>query len=166
MATETRPTPVRGPLGRTSPTPHRDFVEKVTGTLPYADDWSFAGILHGVVVRARVPCARIASIDVSAARELPGVRAVLTAADIPHNAISEEASGLGIEQTVQPVLAGQRIRYDGEPGACIAAENMVAAVEAAGLVDVEYEDDEGVFTIDEALADGAPSGHPGGHTKV
>jgi nicotinate dehydrogenase large molybdopterin subunit len=160
------PVPARGPLGRTSPVPHRDFVEKVAGTLPYADDWGFPGILHGVVVRARVPCARIAGIDTSAAREVPGVRAVLTAADIPHNAISEEASGLGIEQTVQPVLAGERIRYDGEPVACIAAESMVAAVEAAGLVEVEYQDDEGVFTIDEALADGAPSVHPGGNTYV
>src|ERR1700759_3044066 len=127
MATETRPTPGRGPLGRTSPTPHRDFVEKVTGTLPYADDWSFAGILHGVVVRARVPCARIASIDVSAARAGPGVRAGLPAADIPHSAIPEEAPALGIEQTLQPVLAGDRTRYDGEPVACIAAESMVAA---------------------------------------
>ena len=160
------PPPVRGPLGRTSPVPHRDFVEKVAGTLPYADDWGFPGMLHGVVVRARVPCARIASIDTTAARAVPGVRAVLTAADIPHNAISEEASGLGIDQIVQPVLAGERIRFDGEPVACIAAETPVAAVEAAGLVDVEYEDDEGVFTIDEALADGAPSVHPGGNSYV
>ena len=132
----------------------------MAGTLPYADDWGFPGMLHGVVVRARVPCARIASIDTTAARAVPGVRAVLTAADIPHNAISEEASGLGIDQIVQPVLAGDRIRYDGEPVACIAAETPVAAVEAAGLVDVEYEDDEGVFTIDEALADGAPERAP------
>ncbi len=160
------PVPARGPLGRTSPVPHRDFVEKVAGTLPYADDWGFPGMLHGVVVRARVPCARIASIDVSAAREVPGVRAVLTAADIPHNAISEEASGLGIDQIVQPVLAGERIRFDGEPVACIAAETPGAAVEAAGLLDVEYEDDEGVFTLDEALADGAPSVHPGGNRYI
>ena len=160
------PPPVRGPLGRTSPVPHRDFVEKVAGTLPYADDWGFPGMLHGVVVRARVPCARIASIDTAAARAVPGVRAVLTAADIPHNAISEEASGLGIDQIVQPVLAGERIRFDGEPVACIAAETPGAAVEAAGLLDVEYEDDEGVFTLDEALADGAPSVHPGGNSYV
>ena len=112
-------------------------------------------------LRARSP----ASIPLQAL-EVPGVRAVLTAADIPHNAISEEASGLGIDQIVQPVLAGDRIRYDGEPVACIAAETRCAAVEAAGLVDVEYEDDEGVFTIDEALADGAPSVHPGGNSYV
>jgi nicotinate dehydrogenase large molybdopterin subunit len=162
----TAPPPARLPLGRTSPVPHRDFVEKVAGTLPYADDWGFPGMLHGVVVRARAACARIASVDTSQALELPGVRAVLTAADIPRNAISEEASGLGIDQIVQPVLAGDRIRYDGEPVACIAAETPGAAVDAAGLVEVEYEDDEGVFTIDEALADGAPSVHPGGNSYI
>ena len=161
-----RPVPARGPLGRTSPVPHRDFVEKVAGTLPFADDWGFPGVLHGVVVRARVPSARIASVDTSQALEVPGVRAVLTAADIPHNAISEEASGLGIDQIVQPVLAGERVRYDGEPVACIAAETPGAAVEAAGLVDVEYEGAEGVFTIDEALADGAPAVHPGGNRYI
>jgi xanthine dehydrogenase molybdenum-binding subunit len=160
------PPPARGPLGRTSPIPHRDFVEKVAGTLPYADDWGFPGMLHGVVVRARAACARIASIDTAQALALPGVRAVLLAADIPHNAISEEASGLGIDQIVQPVLAADRIRYDGEPVACIAAETPGAAVQAAGLVEVEYEDDDGVFTIDEALADGAPSVHPGGNNYI
>ena len=39
--------------------PHSDFIEKVAGTLPYADDWGFPGMLHGVVVRAQLPCARI-----------------------------------------------------------------------------------------------------------
>jgi CO/xanthine dehydrogenase Mo-binding subunit len=160
------PPPARLPSGRTSPVPHRDFIEKVAGTLPYADDWGFPGMLHGVVVRARVPCARIASIDTSAAREVPGVRAVLTAADIPHNAISEEASGLGIDQIVQPVLAGERIRYDGEPVAVIAAETPGAAVQAAGLVDVEYEDTHGVFDIDAALAEDAAQVHPGGNRYV
>ncbi len=160
------PAPARLPSGRTSPVPHRDFVEKVAGTLPYADDWGFPGMLHGLVVRARVPCARITGIDVDAAKAVPGVRAVLTAADIPHNAISEEASGLGIDQIIQPVLAGEEIRYDGEPVAAIAAETPGAALEAAGLVEVSYEDAEGVFDIDAALADGAPPVHPGGNRYV
>ena len=147
--------PTRLPSGRTSLFPHRDFVEKVAGTPPYADDWGFPGILHGVVVRARIACALITRIDTSAAKEVPGVRAVLTAADIPYNAISEEASGLGIDRIVQPVLAHEQIRYDGEPVACIAAETPGAAVDAAGLVEVEYEDAEGVFTIDDALAERA-----------
>jgi CO/xanthine dehydrogenase Mo-binding subunit len=171
------PTPTRGPrespprregtpLRRTSPIPHRDFVEKVSGTLRYADDWGFPGMLHGVVVRAHLPCATIESIDTSAAEAVRGVRAVLTAADIPHNAISEEASGLGIDQIVQPVLARDRIRYDGEPVAIVAAETPGAAAHAAELVEVEYGDADGVFTTDEALADGAPGVHPGGNRYV
>jgi len=73
-----RPVPARGPLGQTSPVPHRDFVEKVAGTLPYADDWGFPGMLHGVVVRARVTCALIARVDTSAAKQVRGVRVVVT----------------------------------------------------------------------------------------
>src|SRR5262245_62833435 len=55
-----------------SPT-HHDFVDKVEGSLLYAADWQLPGMLHGKVVRAQVPCARITAIDVSAARALPGV---------------------------------------------------------------------------------------------
>jgi CO/xanthine dehydrogenase Mo-binding subunit len=160
------PRPAGTPAGRTSPVAHRDFVEKVAGTLPYADDWGFPGMLHGVVVRAHVPCALITSIEIDAAREVAGVRAILTAADIPHNAISEEASGLGIDQIVQPVLAVDRVRYDGEPIAVIAAETPGAAIEAAALVEVEYDDAEGVFDIDAALREGAPAVHPGGNRYV
>ena len=116
--------------------PHSDFIQKVAGTLPYADDWGFPGMLHGVVVRAHLPCAKITGIDVTEARAVPGVRAVLTAADIPHNVIAEEASGLGIDAIVQPVLASDRVRYDGEPVAVIAAETPGAAVDAAALVEV------------------------------
>ncbi len=146
--------------------PHRDFVEKVAGTLPYADDWGFPGMLHGVVVRAQLPSARIVAIDTSAALAVPGVRAVLTAADIPHNGILDEASGLGVDAIVQPVLAADRVRYDGEPVAVVAAETPGAAVEAAGLVDVEYEDLPGVFDPEEALSDAAPEVHAGGNRYV
>jgi CO/xanthine dehydrogenase Mo-binding subunit len=166
MATEAPPRPARTPSGRTSPVPHRDFVEKVAGTLPYADDWGFPGMLHGVVVRAHVACALIAGIDTEAARQVRGVRAVLTAADIPHNVIAEEASGLGIDQIVQPVLAVDRVRYDGEPVAIIAAETPGAAVEAAALVEIEYEDADGVFSTEAALREGAPAVHPGGNRYV
>ena len=107
--------PAHEPARATRRAPHRDFVEKVAGTLRYADDWAFPGMLHGVVVRAQTPSARIRNVDVSAAHAVRGVRAVLTAADIPHNAIHDEASGLGVDPIVQPVLAEDRVRYDGEP---------------------------------------------------
>ena len=72
----------------TSPA-HHDFVDKVQGSLLYAADWQLPGMLHGRVVRSPVPSARITGIDVTAARALPGVVAVLTAADVPHNQIVE-----------------------------------------------------------------------------
>jgi xanthine dehydrogenase molybdenum-binding subunit len=148
------------------PAPHRDFVEKVAGTLRYADDWGFPGMLHGVVVRAQLPSARIVSIDTSAASAVRGVRAVMTAADIPHNGILDEASGLGVDAIVQPVLAADRVRYDGEPVALVAAETPGAAAEAAGLVEIEYEDLAGVFDPEEALRDDAPAVHAGGNRYV
>jgi CO/xanthine dehydrogenase Mo-binding subunit len=93
-----RPDPAAPP--KFDPAPHRDFVEKVAGTLRYADDWGFPGMLHGVVVRAQLPSARIVSIDTAAALTVRGVRAVMTAADIPHNGILDEASGLGVDAIV------------------------------------------------------------------
>jgi CO/xanthine dehydrogenase Mo-binding subunit len=143
--------------------PHRDFLQKAAGTLPYADDWALPGMLHGVVVRSQVPCARIVDVDTGAALAVPGVRAVMTAADVPRNAIVEEASGLGIEPAAQPVLAAEKIRYDGEAVALVAAETPAAAVTAAELVEVSYEEDEGVFDPEEALAPAAPQVHPGGN---
>ena len=146
--------------------PHRDFVEKVAGTLRYADDWGLPGMLHGVVVRAQTPSARIVNIDVSAARAVRGVHAVLTAADIPHNAIHDEASGLGTDPVIQPVLAADRVRYDGEPVAAVAAETPLAAEEAAALVEVEYEEEPGVFDPEQALEPDAPRVHDRGNRYV
>src|SRR5580693_9570 len=76
----------------TSPA-HHDFVDKVKGSLHYAADWQLPGMLHGRIVRSPLPSARITGIDVTAARALPGVAAVLTAADVPSNQIVERASG-------------------------------------------------------------------------
>ena len=162
----TRTLPQRVPHKPGVRKPHSDFIQKVAGTLPYADDWGFPGMLHGVVVRAHMPSARINGIDVTEARAVPGVRAVLTAADIPHNVIAEEASGLGIDAIVQPVLASDRVRYDGEPVAIIAAETPGAAVDAAALVEIEYEDTPGVFDTEAALADDAPAVHAGGNRYI
>ncbi|MBV9944879.1 MAG: xanthine dehydrogenase family protein [Solirubrobacterales bacterium] len=159
-----RPEEVAPP--RVKPGPHRDFVEKVAGTLRYADDWGLPGMLHGVVVRAQLPSARITGVDTSAAGAAPGVRAVLTAGDIPHNGILDEASGLGVDAIVQPVLAADRVRYDGEPVALIAAETPGAAAEAASLVEVEYAEEPGVFDPEAALRDDAPAVHPGGNRYV
>jgi nicotinate dehydrogenase large molybdopterin subunit len=146
---------------------HHDFVNKVRGTLLYAADWNLPGMVHGKLVRSDTAPARIVSIDTSAAERLEGVVAVLTAADVPHNAVVEHASGgLGELTIEQPVLAGDRVRYIGEPVAVVAAVDPETAAQAADLVEVEYEQLPGVFSPEEALADDAPLVHDEGNVLV
>ncbi|OKH67705.1 xanthine dehydrogenase family protein molybdopterin-binding subunit [Mycolicibacterium sp.] len=146
---------------------HHDFVNKVRGTLLYAADWNLPGMIHGKVVRSDVAPARIVRIDTSAAERLEGVVAVLTAADVPHNAIVEHASGgLGELTVEQPVLARDRVRYVGEPVAVVAATDPETAAEAVDLVEVEYEPLPGVYRPEDALADGAPLVHDEGNVLV
>ncbi|MQA93712.1 MAG: molybdopterin-dependent oxidoreductase [Streptosporangiales bacterium] len=150
----------------TSPA-HHDFVDKVKGSLMYAADWRMPGMLHGKVVRAMVPSARITAVDTKTAAAVPGVVAVLTAADVPWNHIVERASGgLGELSVSMPVLAEDRIRYAGEPVALIAARTPQAAEDAAELIDVEYDELPGVFDAEAALADGAPLVHDAGNTLI
>jgi CO/xanthine dehydrogenase Mo-binding subunit len=146
---------------------HHDFVDKVKGALLYAADWRLPGMLHGRIVRSQLPSARITGIDVSAARALPGVVAVLTAADVPGNSIVEMASGgLAELEVSMPVLATDRVRYLGEPVALVAAVTPQIAAEAAELVSVDYEELPGVFDPESARADGAPRVHEVGNTLV
>jgi len=86
----------------TSPA-HHDFVDKVKGSLHYAADWQLPGMLHGRIVRSPLPSARITGIDATAARALPGVAAVLTAADVPKN-VYGHLEGLGVPAD-EPLLA-------------------------------------------------------------
>jgi CO/xanthine dehydrogenase Mo-binding subunit len=143
-----------------------DFEEKVQGALAYADDWRMPGMLHGKVVRSQVPCARVLSVDASDALKLPGVRAVVTAEDVPDNEVREEASGLGLQPVSMPVLAADRVRYQGEPIAVVAAEEPDMAERAAELVVVEYEETPGVFDPEAALEEGAPAVHEQGNRLV
>lgn len=146
---------------------HHDFVDKVKGSLLYGADWKLPGMLYGKVVRSLVPSARITAIETEQARALTGVVAVLTAADVPHNAIIEQASGgLGEVTVSQPVLASDRVRYTGEPVALIAASDPETADEAADLVEVSYEDLPGVFDVESSLDSDAPLVHDEGNTLV
>ena len=139
---------------------HHDFVNKVRGTLLYAADWNQPGMIHGRLVRADRAPARIAGIDTTAAERLEGVVCVLTADDVPYNAVVEHASGgLGEVIVEQPVLAGDRVRYAGEPVAIVAATDPESAAEAADLVDVTYEPLPGVFSTEDALRPDAPRVH-------
>jgi CO/xanthine dehydrogenase Mo-binding subunit len=108
-------------------------VPKVNGEFSYSSDLQAAGMLWGQTVRSPHAHARIVAIDVSDARALAGVHAVLTQEDVPGQ------KTYGLEISDQPVLAFDRVRYFGEPVAIVAAEEPEQARRAAAAVHVEYE---------------------------
>src|SRR5262249_14116472 len=118
-----RPMPYRV-IGKSEP--RADAWEKVRGRPIYAGDLAIAGMLHGRIVRSPYASARITRIDTSAARALRGVIAVLTHADVPQNSLRMELPGRMAEATAgavlatQPVLAEDRVRFQGEPVVAIA----------------------------------------------
>ncbi len=112
--------------------PRPDGPEKVTGQVQYVADLKPRGLLHAKLLRSPHAHARIARIDVSRARALPGVRAVLTAADVPE--LKRKAP-----TRAHAVLAIDRVVFVGQPVAAVAADEPAIAEEALDLIDVEYE---------------------------
>ena len=154
-------------IGRGLPRP--DAWEKVRARPIYAGDFAPPGMLHGRIVRSPYASARLIGIDTAAAAALPGVHAVLTGRDVPQNHLRMELPGRMAEATAgavlatQPVLAEDRVRFQGEPVAAIAAETPEIAAEAAALVRVEYEELPGVYDPLDALRPDAPAVHEGGN---
>ncbi|MEW6277713.1 MAG: xanthine dehydrogenase family protein molybdopterin-binding subunit [Candidatus Eremiobacterota bacterium] len=122
-----------------------DAPEKVKGTALYVDDLHPAGTLYARVVRSPHAHARILRIEAEGARSVPGVRAVLTAADIPGKNI------IPVIQEDWPLLADQVTHHVGEAVALVAAESREAAAEAAERVQVLYEPLPPVLTIEEGF---------------
>jgi xanthine dehydrogenase molybdenum-binding subunit len=132
-------------------TPKRDGADKVTGRTRYLHDLVLPRLAHGKILRARHPHARIVAIDTTRARRLPGVLAVLTAADVePHR------FGFAGDQTA---LKGGTVRCIRDEIAAVAAETAAVAEEAVALIDVRYEPLPAVFDPAEAVRPGAPRVH-------
>jgi CO/xanthine dehydrogenase Mo-binding subunit len=125
---------------------------KVTGAARYTADVVMPGMLWLAYTRSDRPHARIVSIDASAAREVPGVHAVLTGADIGDACVGRRVLDW-------PAVARDRVRIIGDRVAAVAAETREIAQEAASLVQVEYEDLP-LVTLGNALDDDAPILHP------
>ncbi|MCW2924263.1 MAG: pucD, partial [Thermoleophilia bacterium] len=135
----TTPLAPRQPLAPASPIPgvrdgvgtyarRPDGIPKVKGEFAYSSDLWADGMLFGATARSPHPRARIVRIDTSEAARLDGVRAVLTHVDVPGRAT------YGMEHADQPVMAGDVVRYHGEPVAIVAAEDPETARRAADLV--------------------------------
>jgi len=137
-----------------------DALKKVMGKALFADDLRFEGMLYAKVLRSPVSYAKIKKVDASLAKELKGVRAVLTARDIP----GENRIGiLGDPFRDQPVLADEKVRYIGDPIAIVAADSAKIAEEALNLIKVEYGELRPVFDPVEAMRQDAPRVHEKGN---
>ena len=129
-----------------------DADEKVLGTGKYPDDYYLDGMMYGSVLRSKYARARVLAIDTAAAKALPGVVAVLTAADIPgENKIGHLKHD---QYTLIPV--GGLTHYLGDGIAAIAAIDRETAEKAKKLIKVEYEPLPVIHTIQEAAAENAP----------
>ncbi|MBV8825313.1 MAG: xanthine dehydrogenase family protein molybdopterin-binding subunit, partial [Hyphomicrobiales bacterium] len=129
-----------------SPIERREDLRFLRGSGEYVDDLLREGLLYAAVLRSSVAHGRIRSIDVSAARTLAGVHAVITAAEVragsPENRVPRVPMRLQplpeFEPVGQPVIAETKIRYVGEALAVVAADDRYTAEDAADLIEVEY----------------------------
>jgi CO/xanthine dehydrogenase Mo-binding subunit len=117
-----------------------DTPAKVDGSARYAADVTRPGMLFGGVARSPHPHAEILHIDASAALNLPGVRAVLTSADVPDVRVGRAVRDM-------PVLARERVRFIGEKVAAVAADSVEIADEAVNLIRVDYRELPAVFDL-------------------
>ena len=134
-----------------------DSVDKVIGKPIYTMDIVPENALYLKVVRSSVAHALLKRVDVTEARKLPGVAAVVTAQDIP--GINESTALL----PDKPLFATDRVRFAGEPIAAIASYDQSVAEEAVDLVKLEYEPLPAVFSPVDALKPGAPTIHRNGN---
>jgi len=130
-----------------------DARDKVTGRARYSVDEALPGMLHAKVLRSPRAHARVISIDTSGAETMPGVHAVLTRDDLADGSMMP-VYGYFIKD--QPIVATDKVRYEGDMVAAIAAETEAAANAALRAIRVEYEDLPPAATIEAALADDAP----------
>ncbi len=142
----------------TRPVRH-DGMDKVTGRAIYGADIQLPGLIHGRVLRSPLAHARIRSIDVSEAEKLPGVEAVVTAADLPDpgNRTVELGEGaINVGHLSRNCLAREKVLYKGHAVAAVAASNPHVAEEALKLIKVQYEPLPVVLDVRAAMKDDAP----------
>ena len=147
------PPPGRERIGASALRP--DGPAKVTGAFPYAGDLTLPGMLHARTLRSPHPRARIRAVDTAAALRIPGVAAVVTAADVPGVAT------YGLIGPDQPVFAATEARYHGEPVAAVAAVDARTARRALAAIQVDYEPLDPVTDPESAIAPDAEPLHPG-----
>ena len=136
-----------------------DARDKVLGTGLYVDDMKLPGMLHGAVLRAPKARVKVLGIDATEALAMPGVKAVLTAADVP----GERHQGHIIHDWPAMIAIGEETRYVGDALALVAAETRAQAKEAVTRIKLDYEVLPPLVDPRLALLEGAPRLHPKGN---
>ncbi len=143
-----------------------EAVEKVTGDAIYTDDLKFDGMLYAKAKRAMIPHGFLTKLDISKAKALKGVVAVLTASDVP----AEKNHGLVIFDWPVMVGVGERVRYVGDALAIVAAESQEIAEQASALIEAEFDLQPVITNAVMAREEGVPQIHEKGnllkHIKV
>ncbi len=138
------------PIGQSLP--RLEALEKLTGRAEYTDDLVRPRMLHGAILHSPHAHARVLRYDVSAAKAISGVKAIITGDDIGHHCM-----GPFIKD--EPALAKGKVRYIGEPVAAVAAVDMATARRAALLIEVDYEVLPAVIDMEAALSEASPVIH-------
>ncbi|MYA62458.1 MAG: xanthine dehydrogenase family protein molybdopterin-binding subunit, partial [Dehalococcoidia bacterium] len=140
-----------------------DGLDKVTGRARYSADIHLPGMLHGKLLRSPHAHARIRSIDCSRALELPGVKAVVTAVDMPEVSAEftdqEEGAMVNYGFYGRNIIAREKALYKGHVIAAVAATDPSVAEQALDLIEVDYEVLPPVLNAEDAMKDDAPILH-------
>ena len=131
--------------------PKIDAPDKATGRAIYTDDIVLPNMIYGKLLLSPLPHAKIKSINVEKAKALPGVKIILTGADV-----TDLTYGTSPPRYDENVLAKDKVRYVGDVVAAVAAVDEVTCYKAIKLIEVEYEELPAVFDPMEAMKDGAP----------
>ncbi|MFZ5651982.1 MAG: xanthine dehydrogenase subunit XdhA [Bacillota bacterium] len=142
-----------------------DAVSKVCGRARYVDDLFERDMLYAKVFRSSIANGLVKSIDVTKARALPGVEAVVTYEDVPGHTFATAGHPYSMDPAHRDVedrnLLTRRVRYYGDEIAAVIAVDELTAEKALKLIQVEYEEYDPVLTAEDALKDGAVEIHQG-----
>ncbi len=139
--------------------PRKEDRRMLVGRGRFTGDYARPGMLHAAFARSPLAAARVGRIDTTAALELPGVAAVFTAADLGSPFLRAVLERDEFVPTAMPMLAGDEVRFAGEPVAVVLADDPYLAEDAAELLDIDWTPLPAITGIEAATADGARQVH-------
>ena len=139
--------------------PRKEDRRMLTGRGRFTGDFTRPGMLHAAFARSPFAAATVGAIDAAAALELPGVAAVFTAADLGRPFLRAVLERDEFVPTPMPMLAGDEVRFAGEPVAVVLADDPYLAEDAAELLDIDWTPMPAITGIEAATADGARQVH-------